>query len=235
MSNFQFQSIGIIESCFKQKFSIPRQPGLVPQATATIILEPEFTSEEIVRGLGSYSHLWIIFVFHKSQLSKNKNTVRPPRLGGDKRMGVFATRSNYRPNPIGQSVVRLESVEHKNNQAQTQVLIHVSGGDFLHGTPVLDIKPYIPYVDSIPAATAEFAAQAPEKQFNVTILPAALVQIEAASKDIGRDMRAFIESLLSYDPRPRHVQPDQVFATQIYSYDLKWTLENDVVSVISLS
>lgn len=165
MTEFRFQSIGLIESCFKQKFSIPRQPGLVPQATATLVLSPEFSSEEIVRGLESYSHIWIIFVFHKSQISKNKNTVRPPRLGGEKRMGVFATRSNYRPNPIGQSVVKLESVKIKNNQT----LIKVSGGDFLDGTPVLDIKPYIPYADSLTLATSEFAKNAPEKEFKVVI------------------------------------------------------------------
>ena len=230
MAEFEFQSIGIIESCFKQKFSIPRQPGLVPEATATIILEPEFGAEEIVRGLGNFSHIWVIFVFHKSQISKNKNTVRPPRLGGEKRMGVFATRSNYRPNPIGQSVVKLESVEHKNNLT----LIKVSGGDFLDGTPVLDIKPYVPYVDSIPSATSTFAAQAPEKQFSVKISSDALEQIEEASKKTGVDILQFVESLLSYDPRPTHVQPNQVLATRIFDYDLKWKIDNDIATVVSL-
>ncbi len=227
---FQFESIGVINSCFKQKFSIPRQPGLVPQATATIILAPEFSAEEIVRGLENYSHIWVIFVFHKSKITKKKNTVRPPRLGGEKRMGVFATRSNYRPNPIGQSVVKLERVERKNNQT----LIYVSGGDFLDGTPVLDIKPYIPYADSIPSATAEFASQAPEKRFTIQISDNVNNQIETASKVTGEDMLCFIRELLAYDPRPSHFQPNQIFATQIYQYDLKWKVKNDAVIVLSL-
>lgn len=230
MTDFTFQSIGVIDSCYKQKFSIPRQPGLVPQAKATIILSSEFSSEEIVRGLDSYSHIWVVFVFHKSQISKNKNTVRPPRLGGDKRMGVFATRSNYRPNPIGQSVVKLESIEQRGNRT----LIKVSGGDFLDGTPVLDIKPYIPYADAIPCASAEFGSQAPEKQFSVKIPVSVLSQVEEASNLTGENMLQFVESLLSYDPRPSHVQVDQVFATRIFNYDLKWEIEDDIAVIISL-
>jgi len=230
MTEFCFQQIGVIESCFKQKFSIPRQPGLVPQATATILLDPDYSSDEIIRGLDSFSHLWVIFVFHKSQMSNNKNTVRPPRLGGDKRLGVFATRSNYRPNPIGQSVVKLEGIE-KN---AGQILIKLSGIDFLDGTPVLDVKPYVPYVDSIPTASASFAAQAPEKVFDVQIDPKALEQIQEASRLTGHNIHQFIEELLVYDPRPRQVKPDQVFATRVYNYDLKWRIQQNSVTVISL-
>jgi len=230
MTEFHFKSIGIIESCFKQKFCIPRQPGIVPQATATIVLEPEFSSEEIVRGLDDCSHVWVIFVFHKSQNAKNKNTVRPPRLGGDKRLGIFATRSNYRPNPIGQSVVKLAGIELKNGQT----LIKLSGGDFLDGTPVLDIKPYIPYVDSIATATTAFATHPPEKVFSVKFESQARSQIDEASRLSGENIQSFIEQLLAYDPRPRHTQPDAIFSTKIYNYDLKWKIENNVATVISL-
>jgi len=229
MTEYHFKSIGIIESCFKQKFAIPRQPGLVPHATATIILEPEYSSEEIIRGLENFSHIWVIFVFHKSQIAKNKNTVRPPRLGGDKRMGVFATRSNYRPNSIGQSVVKLVSIENKDSK----IKIKVSGGDFLDGTPVLDIKPYIPYVDVIPEASANFAAHAPDKIFTVKIETNALSQIEEASRLSGENIRLLVEELLVYDPRPRHTQPDQHFVTQLFNYDLKWKIEDTLVTVIS--
>lgn len=230
MTEFCFQQIGVIESCFKQKFSIPRQPGLVLQAKATIILDSNYSSDEIIRGLDSYSHIWVIFVFHKSQMTNNKNTVRPPRLGGDKRMGVFATRSNFRPNPIGQSVVKLEGIEKKNNR----LLINLSGIDFLDGTPVLDIKPYIPYVDSIPTASALFAALAPEKIFNVNFQTNALSEIEEASQITGHNILQLIEELLAYDPRPRKIQPHQIYVTRIYNYDLKWQIEEKVATVISL-
>jgi len=230
MTNFIFKKIGTIKSCFKQKFAIPRQPGIVKSATATIILEDEFSSKEVVRGLDNYSHIWVIFVFHTSKISKNKNTVRPPRLGGDKRMGIFATRSNYRPNPIGQSVVKLDGVEF----IDKQVLIHLSGVDFLDGTPVLDIKPYIPYVDSVSDARARFATHAPEKEFLVVIEQAALDQVERATIASGQNIKYLIEELLSYDPRPRHTQPGQIFATRLFNYDLKWKIENNVATVVSL-
>jgi len=230
MTDICFQPVGVIQSCFKQKFAIPRQPGLVPQACATIKLSKVYAATEIVRGLENYSHIWVIFVFHKSRMSKNKNTVRPPRLGGDKRMGVFATRSNYRPNPIGQSVVKLEGVKNENHQT----FIYVSGGDFLDGSPVLDIKPYIPYVDAIPSATAGFAAQAPEKQFCVTMSSAVRAQIRQAENSTGVDVLRLVENLLAYDPRPRHVQPDSILVTRIFDYDLKWQINNNVVSVLSL-
>jgi tRNA-Thr(GGU) m(6)t(6)A37 methyltransferase TsaA len=153
-AQFSLSPIGTIHSCYGEKFGIPRQPGLVKSATATLELLPPYNSPDALRGLDGFSHLWVIFLFHQSTRNQWKATVRPPRLGGNERVGVFASRSNFRPNPIGLSVVELLTVE------GTQ--LHLGGGDFLDGTPVLDIKPYLPYADCIPSATGAFATRTPE-------------------------------------------------------------------------
>ena len=230
LDEYSFKPIGIVQSCYKQKFTIPRQPGLVPQAKASIILDSKFKSEDIVRGLEEFSHIWVIFVFHQSKLGTNKHTVRPPRLGGEQRMGVFATRSNYRPNPIGQSVVKLESVEMTNQHIQ----INVSGADILDGSPVLDIKPYIPYADSITEAKSSFASSPPEKKFNVSFDDIALQQLQSAEQNIGQSLRLFIENLLAYDPRPANSENKKQHVTRIYNYDLKWKIANNDVIVTAL-
>ena len=229
MPDYCFQPIGTIQSCFKQKFAIPRQPGLVPSATATIILNTEFSSEEIVRGLDSYSHIWIIFIFHKSQMKKGKQTVRPPRLGGGKRMGVFATRSPFRPNAIGQSVVKLENIIYKSKR----IHIELSGIDFLDGTPVLDIKPYIPYVDALESATADFAPAPPEKVFEINFKAEAEQALRKAEQQTGKNLYQLVRELLVYDPRSANTQDQDVFATIIFDYDLKWQLQGNVVTVLS--
>lgn len=154
---FQFAPIGVIRSCFRQKFGIPRQPRLVPAARATLELLPSYAQPEAVRGLEGFSHLWLLFVFHGIPAGHWQPTVRPPRLGGNQRMGVFATRSSFRPNPIGLSAVALERIE----ISAGRVVLHLAGVDVLDGTPVLDIKPYVPYADSIPEAVGGFANEAP--------------------------------------------------------------------------
>ena len=225
-----FNSIGTVQSCYKQKFTIPRQPGLVPQAKASILLDSKYNSEDIVRGLEKYSHIWVIFVFHQSKIGSNKNTVRPPRLGGEQRMGVFATRSNYRPNPIGQSVVKLESVEMTNQQIQ----INISGADILDGSPVLDIKPYVPYADSVAEAKSSFASAPPEKIFNVSFDKVALEQLQMAEEKNGQSLGLFIENLLAYDPRPANSENKKQYVTRIYDYDLKWHIRNNDLIVTAL-
>ena len=155
--------IGIIHSCFSEKFGIPRQPGLVPVARAILEMRPPYDRDEAVNGLETFSHLWIIFVFHANPKGKWQPTVRPPRLGGNRRLGVFATRSGFRPNPIGLSVVRLEGIRRYKNK----LLLDLSGVDLLDRTPVLDIKPYLPYVDSVPDAIGGFADRRPASAVTV--------------------------------------------------------------------
>lgn len=230
--SFQFAPIGHIDSCFKQKFTIPRQPGLVKEARAKLILLPEYSQEETLRGIEKFSHLWIIFVFHQSIRTNKKTTVRPPRLGGREKRGVFATRSNFRPNPIGQSVVELEKVE----KIGKHYVLHLKGIDLLDQTPVLDVKPYIPYADSIPTATADFASTAPEPIYNVEFSETALQQIAAASKILHSDMQKFVIQLLSYDPRPAFYEGEvdkSEFVTQIYDYQLRWRIKDNRVTVLA--
>ena len=139
MSQYNFTTIGTIHSCYKEKFGIPRQPGLV-SSPATIVIDSSFSKDEAFRELETFSHVWVIFVFNGIENKKWKSTVRPPRLGGNQRIGVFASRSMFRPNPIGLSVVELKNIERKGSK----IILNIIGGDFLDLTPVLDIKPYIP-------------------------------------------------------------------------------------------
>lgn len=154
-----FEPIGVIRSCFREKFGIPRQAGLVAEAPATLEIMAPYNRAEAFRGLAEFSHVWIVFLFHDINRDGWRPTVRPPRLGGNKRVGVFATRSGYRPNPIGLSAVALEKI----TQESGKLRLHLTGGDFLDGTPVLDVKPYVPYADRLPAATGGFAAAPPQR------------------------------------------------------------------------
>jgi len=227
-ASFEFQTIATIESCFQQKFAIPRQSSLVKEATAKIIMAPEFQSEEWLRGLEMSSHIWVLFIFHKSKLAKNKKTVRPPRLGGEKRMGVLATRSNYRPNPIGQSVVKLDSIEHRAGAS----ILNISGGDFLDHTPVIDIKPYLPYADSISEATSSLAPEPPKKEFNVIIEPDVEEKIQLANERLDQDLSALIKDLLSYDVRDSYDSNKLRFATVLYGYDVHWKIDGKDIVVV---
>lgn len=227
---FEFSAIGYVDSCFKQKFTIPRQPGLVPEARAKLVLLPEYSHEEAIRGLEQYSHIWVLFVFHASQSTNKKLTVRPPRLGGKQRMGVFATRSNFRPNPIGQSVVKLDKVE----KQQKQIVLHLSGVDILDKTPVLDIKPYLPFAESIPTASGGMAEKPPARKYAVKYTSKSRHQIEQASIALNINLMDLIDELLAYDPRPAFYEgrysKDQ-FVTSLYDFDLTWTLQDREVIV----
>ena len=156
-TRFCFHPIGVVYSCFSEKFGIPRQPGLVPAARATLEILPPYDRDEAFRGLDDFSHLWIVFVFHGIDAEKWQPTVRPPRLGGNTRVGVFASRSGFRPNPIAISSVVLESIRRDHGK----MVLELSGIDILDQTPVLDIKPYLPYADSIPDANGGYAGEPP--------------------------------------------------------------------------
>ena len=231
---FELQPIGVISSPYKEKFGIPRQPGLVTEARATLTLLPPYNQPDIVRGLEGFSHVWIIFVFHGTQAQGWKSTVRPPRLGGNARMGVFATRSTFRPNPIGLSVAQLCSIQVEGSK----VSLELGGMDLLDVTPVLDIKPYLPYADVISQANAGFASEAPQAQMNVTFSAIAESQCEQHGRQWKVNMRRLIEQILQQDPRPSYQQGQQagrVYAMQLYDFDLRWHYADSGIEVLELT
>lgn len=234
MSLYQFNVIGYIQSPYKQKFAIPRQPGLIPEATGQLILEPAYSQDTIVRGLESFSHLWLIFVFHETADKGWSPMVRPPRLGGNSRKGVFATRATFRPNPIGLSVVKLDAVEHKGSQ----LILHLSGIDLLDGTPVLDIKPYLPYADALTDAGGGFADSAPETMMKVSFSEQA--QQFCQAQTAYPQLQVFIEKVLKQDPRPpykKQRQGEQQYGMSLYHFNIKWIVNgehNHVTEIIEL-
>ena len=223
--NYRFESIGTIHSCFKEKFGIPRQPGLVRAAEATLELLPPYNQPDALQGLEGYSHLWVSFVFHQNINTPWRPMVRPPRLGGNRQVGVFATRSPVRPNPIGLSVVELAGIDRK------QCRLHLKGIDLLDGTPVLDIKPYLPYVDAIPDAKGGFAPQAPNHaQLEVSFeQQAELTLAEIVGDKLPQTMQ-LIRQLLELDPRPAYMQNNSErseFGISLYNFNMRWRMEGE--------
>jgi len=228
VSRHTFETIGVIHSPFKEKFGIPRQSGLMSAAQAQLELLPPYDRDEAVRGLDGFSHLWITFVFHGVRQGDWSPTVRPPRLGGNQRLGVFATRSTHRPNPIGLSVVELTGIKRE----QGRLLLQLRGADLLDGTPVLDIKPYVPYVDSVPAARAGFAAGAPQPRLQVSFAP------EAAAVCARRpELCEFIVQMLQYDPRPAYrgtEEPGRIYGVRVFDCNVRWHVDGDAAQVIAI-
>lgn len=225
---FEVKAIGMIRSCFTSKFGIPRQPGLVESATATLELSPPYNKPETLRGIEAFSHLWITFVFHETARADWKATVRPPRLGGNERIGVFASRSNFRPNPIGLSVVELVRVE--------GTALHLAGGDFLDGTPVLDIKPYLPYGDSIPDAKGAFASAPPTPINDVKFTPKVDEQLVILKSEDRPLLRQLIAEMLAFNPRPayQHDDPDRVFGTTVFDLEVRWKQAGNRMTVVEV-
>lgn len=231
MTSYSFNPIGVIHSCFREKFGIPRQPGLAPAATAELELLPPYDRSESLEGIEAYSHLWISFIFHGVQRDDWKPTVRPPRLGGNRRIGVFASRSTHRPNPIGLSVVRLLGVDQ--NKAGRPVLL-LGGVDLMDGTPVLDIKPYLPYADSNPEARADFAPDRPDPM--PVIFEQELEGQLAAQPELAMH-RELIIQVLENDPRPayhRETESDRVYGVRLYDFDVRWQVRGDTIHVLEI-
>ena len=207
--------VGIVRSCFKEKFAIPRQPQLAPAARGVLELLPPFDQGDAVAGLEQVSHVWLLFLFHQALEDKPRLKVRPPRLGGNKSMGVFATRATHRPNGIGQSVVRLEGVE------SGRLLL--SGIDLLDGTPVLDIKPYVPYADSVAGATNLMASDAPVA-IAVGWSDTALPQAHEHGLRLGEPLVELIEQCLAQDPRPAYQvpPPERVYGVKFWDVQVRW-------------
>ncbi len=229
MKRFEFEAIGIIHSPFKEKFGIPRQPGLVPEARGILELRPPFNRPEAVGGLEGYSHIWLQFVFHQALREEWQPTVRPPRLGGNRRVGVFASRAPFRPNPIGLSVVALERVI----ADETGVRLELAGIDLVDGTPVLDIKPYVPYVDSIPDALSGFADAAPSPCLQVQF--SEQVEQGLRERSDGAELRKLIIRLLELDPRPAYQEAaDRLYGFRLYDFDLQWRVRDGCAEVMEL-
>jgi len=212
---FSVSPVGYVRSCFKEKFAIPRQPQLAPAARGVLELMPPFDQGDAVQGLEHVSHVWLLFVFHQALEDKPRLKVRPPRLGGNQSMGVFATRATHRPNGIGQSVVKLDKVEAGR--------LWLSGIDLLDGTPVLDIKPYVPYADVIGDATNTMASAAPVL-ITVEWEVAALAQARDHALRLNEPMTALIEQCLAQDPRPAYQTPtpERRYGAQFWDVDVRW-------------
>ena len=216
--------IATIHTDYDSKFGIPRQPGLVPGALGRIVFAPEFRSPDTVRGLETFSHLWLIWSFSENLREDWSATVRPPRLGGNTRLGVFATRSPYRPNPLGLSVVKLVSVEPDTPEGP---VITVSGVDMMNGTPIYDIKPYVAYTDAIPEAVSGFAPEPPVKK--------AVRAEEAALQRLPAEKREALLQVLALDPRPSyHNDPERVYGFPFAGHEVKFRVEGETVVLLEI-
>ncbi|MBQ2669117.1 MAG: tRNA (N6-threonylcarbamoyladenosine(37)-N6)-methyltransferase TrmO [Clostridia bacterium] len=216
----ELKIIACIRNDFPTKFGIPRQSGLT-NLESKIVFEPEYRREEAFRGIEGYSHLWLIWEFSEARRENWSPTVRPPRLGGNRRMGVFATRSPFRPNPIGLSSVRLLGVE----TTEEGPVLRVTGADLMDGTPIYDIKPYLPYTDSHPDAIGGFADEKKDYRLAV-VFPEDLLEKVAESK------REALLELLAGDPRPQYIQdPNRLFGFEFAGVEIRFTVENKTLTV----
>lgn len=222
--NISLNIIATIHTGFRSKFGIPRQSGLVSGSKATIIFEPEYRNDEALRGLDGFSHLWLIWKFSETVSPKWSPTVRPPKLGGNKRMGVFATRAPYRPNPIGLSSVKLENIEYG---TENGTVLHISGADLLDGTPIYDIKPYIAYSDSHTDAVCGFADEVYGKRLKV--------DFGSNAEKLPLEIKEQLEEILSCDPRPGYQDDsERIYKFEYFSYAISFSVENDKLTVISI-
>lgn len=231
--NYSLEPIGVMHSCFKEKFGIPSQAGLASVARGWIEFNDPYDREEAFLGLEDYSHVWLIFLFHHSLKNEIGLTVQPPRREGEK-YGLFATRSPNRPNQIGQSVVEIDRIERRDKR----VRLHVKGADLVEGTPILDVKPYVPYVDAIPEAKGGFAHSAPKIRF-------AVQWSEQAEQDLATcapnypDLRQLIIEVLQYDPRPLYYRKGfdkKRFGVTLYDLNVLFdVLSDDQVSVAAIA
>lgn len=242
-STIALDIIGTVNSPYKEKFAIPRQPNLVKSAKGSVKLINEANNIELVKGLEQFSHIWLLFIFHETKAQGWKPLVRPPRLGGNKKLGVYATRSTFRPNPIGMSAVSLDKVVIENKQ----VVLHISGLDLLDGTPIVDIKPYIPYSDSITQAEAGFAQQEPESQLQVQFTSVTTHYLNEQCASFP-DLKLLISQVLQQDPRPAYkkktsalnneveaIFDKKVYGITLYHFNIKWQLiSSDTVEVFEI-
>ena len=217
----EMKIIARIRTPFKTKFGIPRQSGVAAEVKGEIVFEPDYRETEAVRGLEGFSHIWLIWCFTEAVSDKWSPTVRPPRLGGNVRMGVFATRSPFRPNPIGLSSVKLERIEYT---ADRGPVLHVRGADLMDGTPIFDIKPYVAYADSHPAASGGFTDTAEFKKLRVEL-----------DDGVTEPLPEGLFEVLENDPRPRyHDDPERVYGMEYGGKEVKFRVRGDILTVIEI-
>ncbi|MGC7589173.1 tRNA (N6-threonylcarbamoyladenosine(37)-N6)-methyltransferase TrmO [Bisgaard Taxon 46] len=233
--SLHLKPIAIIHTPYKEKFSVPRQPNLVQDGTGVIELLAPYNQPESVRGLEDFSHLWLIFQFDKVPTGKWSPTVRPPRLGGNQRVGVFASRATHRPNPLGLSKVELREIECQNGK----VLMHLGPVDLVDQTPILDIKPYLAYADSEPQAQSGFAQHKPEQTLNVHFSTKAqqqLINIEQKHPNFGR----FLCEVIAQDPRPayqQHKAQTRIYGIRLAEFNIRWQIvegEHDQAVILEI-
>lgn len=225
--SYQFEPVAIANTPYDEKFAVPRQPNLVTADSSSLTLLGDCNRQEIVRGLEGFSHLWLTFVFHQAIKQDWKPMVRPPRLGGNEKVGVFASRSPFRPNPIGLSVVKFESIEFANKQTT----IHISGADLVNGTPVLDIKPYLPYADIHSNAEGGYAPAQP-KILPVIFSDNAKAQLE--NHNVPKDFDILIEEILQQQPEPKYHEGEREYGVSLYGVNVRWLRSENALTVLSV-
>ena len=232
MSVFQFEQIGVIRSPYKEKFAVPRQPGLVKSCGGELHLIAPYNQAEAVRGLEAFSHLWVLFIFHQTMEGGWRPTVRPPRLGGNARMGVFATRSTFRPNPVGMSLVELKDIRCQKDR----VILELGSLDLIDGTPVVDIKPYLPFAEALPDARASYAQQAPQAEMPVYFTAEISLQLPQLEKRYPR-LADFIVEVLAQDPRPAYRKDEEAgktYAVWLLDFNVRWRVTESGFEVFAL-
>ena len=219
------EPIAKIKSDFSSKFGIPRQSGLVDELRATIVFEPKYRNPDALRGMEDFSHLWLIWQFSENVRSEWSPTVRPPRLGGNVRLGVFATRSPFRPNNLGLSCVKLIGLE---QTAEFGTVIHVAGADLMDGTPIFDVKPYVPYSDCHPDALGGFTDATPRQTLEVVIDPQLLEQLP-------QDKQQAAIGVLAQDPRPSYQNdPERIYGLPFAGHDIRFRVQENILTVIEI-
>lgn len=229
---FTFQTIGILHSPYQEKFAVPRQPNLVRHGYGELHFIAPFNNPDMVKGLEAFSHLWLMFVFNQTMDKPWHPTVRPPRLGGNKRLGVFATRSTFRPNPIGLSAVKLNDIIIDKHR----VILQLADVDIVDNTPIIDIKPYVPYADSYPDAHAGFAQNKPSMMLNVEFSTLALHQLQAIIPSYPH-IAMLITDVLAQDPRPAYkalATTIQHYGVKLYNYNVRFTVHEQTATVDSI-
>lgn len=226
--------IAMTRSCFRDKFGVPRQPGLTRHAWADLVIQPPFNREDAFRGLEDCSHIWLTFQFHEAVRAEWRPTIRPPRLGGNKKIGVFASRSPFRPNSLGLSVVRNEGLCRRDGDLVLRIREH----DLIDGTPILDIKPYLPFADAVPEAQIPWASSPPTERFPVIFEAEAERQLTTLDPTRYPDFRALIEDVVAYDPRPsfrRGRVEERVYGAHLYDHNVRFRFDDEQVTVLTVS
>ena len=233
LTEFTYKTIATLRGPYKQKFAIPRQPNLVPEAMGELVFEKEFADANGLRALDQFSHLWLIWHFHETSAQGWSPLVHPPRLGGKEKVGVFASRSPFRPNSIGLSVVRnLGSAE-----VDGKLALRVGGIDIVDETPILDIKPYVTYADSIADAESGFANEQPGRQRTISFSASAMQDLTASAAEYPR-LRDFIVAVLQQDPRPAwrvQANDDKQYGMTLYDFNIKWQFSGDKIEVKAIT